>query len=300
MAIGILLKREGKEIAITKNDYEYNPEKLADIYWISNNPSYTDMGKRVVSWSEFALVFNVQPEDEIRKIQGFIEIFEKITNHINFTTGRKMSYALLKKINFRDHYITPFPRDVSHKNLDSVDICNPSSVSQYKFDVLDNINLSDLFVVSEIVKTKFVPDPSGDKDGVYNISSPKVGLLPEIREQWVTADQLEIIRMLNNKTVIHSGVLFAPHENNWREPIGNHPSLKEVFPTSVINNKDKKYLDKLIKNFVMNIPHPSDIHPYSVILRGQAWVKSFRMANDLVEDGHKVIKFTHNEIWCSE
>lgn len=297
--IGLLINQsESSQIAVTADDVAINPKSLpGNIFWYSDNPTMRQ--KEVASWSGLmGDVFRLQPNMTPRKAKAACKVMEDAIPAEFRIHGKNLRSAMYASLPALFKLVDPLPEQASSKFLDSLTVNRQGPGYAHTTDILKNAKLDDFMLPERINRTKIIPSGStGQKLGVYHVQcSGMTDILEPLngKKYWVTSHQLIRLRSAGEVKFFEGAVILGDQP---MIPLSEHPICQHFMEIRKgIPEGSRKFYDNLILRFLLSIPRPGAIHPYSLLLRGQSWLKACRQAQTQTNNGVKVIRFDSQAI----
>lgn len=295
--IGLLIDNK----AITKDTVLVDPENLPkDVYWISPFVEAKNIGQ-VVSWGSLNDIFGLHSSISIKDAQRISGDITELMPSEWCVPGKTIRQQLYSLIPAKYKLITPIPESVEQNILDQVRINPAKALGSKKIEPNQNINLSDLTLPEKITHTKMVYNPSQDHEGYYEVkieNNPLNPFEPLNGEIWVTRKQLETLQKYKFRVQVIRAVKFV--SQNGFAPASEHPMLEPlVEPLKNYKPSDREKLEKVIVEFLINIPRTQGIHPASMLIQGQLWANSLKEVMSLKNNGIYLTRFSHSSIWVN-
>ncbi|MEY8198487.1 MAG: hypothetical protein RPS47_04545 [Colwellia sp.] len=292
-------------MAITSKEVIHNPESFDDsLFWITQSPTYDDINNKITPWDWLGEIYDLKSTINIHDFQNKImEIESTIFPFMKLSPGKSLSNNMVSCMPIRDRHIAPFPRESDSNTLNIVRVERATDPKCFDFDVISSMSISKITLINTMRRTKVVKMAKGHRYGIYLIKFIRAHALLHNqigKEVWVTVDQLKSIRKICTVEILSSVMFIQCIDDLKRVSIKSHPSFKNLIPKpkQYQSIQHQEYFEKIILLFALNIPHNTHLHPYSMFVQGQAWVKSLEKALEFYDEGYKITSFNYRHIRC--
>jgi hypothetical protein len=295
--IGLILGSK----AITENEiYIDNKDLPITIYWLTESPTVDQIGL-AASWGILSEVYGLRTSLSIKDAKTILaEMNNDIPKEwcVNGSTINKQLFGMLT---MRDRLVSPFPEYVESSMTDNVRIKTAKVSGVKKINPNANISLSDLTLPEKLANTKIIASPRIGHEGIYQADLIKLPYEMEnckLDGTWFTCVQLMEINKAGFETKVNNAVKFISQDEFIRAD--KHPMLERIIKSIKTKPKNsKKNLERIIIDFLTNIPRTQGSHPVSILIKGQLWSNNIREVISLIEDGISVSSFSHKNIWVN-
>ncbi len=297
--IGLLYNEsEVAKLAVTSTSVRRNPAQLdKGVVWYSDNPTHSQ--RDVASWSGLMSdVFDLHGSMTVAKAKRLAKRIDMAVPPEFQIPGKNLRAAMYDCLPGLFKLLDPFPESVSEKFLDKVRVSVPGRGYCHTTDSLKNSSLKDFMLPESLARTKIMPTGgTGQKQGVYLVKPVGLtGIYESLnnKSRWVTSHQLIRLRK-GGELQIKEGVVVLGDKPMI--PLHEHPLTERFMEIRKrVPEEATKYYDSLLLRFLMNIPRAGGIHPFSLLLKGQAWLKSGLQAQKQANNGIKIVSFDSHSI----
>jgi hypothetical protein len=295
--IGLILGNK----AITENEIYIDNQNLPiNTYWLTESPTLEQIGL-VASWGVLSEVYGLRISLSIKDAKTIlVEMNNDIPNEwcvLGSTINRQL-FAMLK---MRDRLVSPFPEYVESSMTDNVRIKTAKASGVKMINPNANISLAVLTLPEKLANTKIIASPRIGHEGIYQADLIKMPYEMDnckIDGTWFTCIQLMEINKAGFETRVNNAVKFISQEEFIRAD--EHPMLEKIIKSIKTKPKEsKKRLERIIVDFLTNIPRNQGSHPVSILIKGQLWSNNMREVISLIEEGISVSSFSHKNIWVN-
>lgn len=291
---GFITEYQDRVVGITKSEVKIiTPDMVMppQVTWFTNITKPESDGAHFIGDKPFGKAL-----DTIEDYRALINALDKqLVKPFGMTNHQPLFTFIRNKIGIEARTLSVPPEHIKANILTQVNC--PIKRTGGVQEVATPCNLNQYKLPSSFGNFKVSTHKAGTKIGVYhcNLLNPKgkAGSILPAGDYWLTHLQVGFLRSYYDIVIRES---YTFHKARQKDvSLKEHPSLKDIFGRGYESHKITQYL---VEEYLFSIPGNwvGSVNPISVMLRAQRWLRSFKAALNMAENGLEVYSVSYNKI----
>lgn len=265
--------------------------------WLTEDPAALSsqyFRSRSTSWGSLAEIFHLDNRLGLEQCRGIVSSVNRVLPKDMLTPGVELKSAMNGALPTSCRVSAPFPAHETSMLLNEMRICSPTTSTPFHYSTLADVNLTKLWLPHKFLCPKRYSNPKSIGRGLYEINfHPGDDFLSghPIKEMWVTNEQAEALK-LRGEVELLSSIQVSPGTDLIK--VSQHPIIAQWNKhRNRLRGGEKLQWDNVVIRFLLSIPRPTGINPYSVALRGGLWCKALDHAMALDKEGYSITSLNY-------
>jgi hypothetical protein len=294
MTTGFVTEYQGRIVGITKNEVKIiTPDMVLpkQVTWFTNIVRRESDSAHFIGDKPFG-----EPQNNIEGYKSLVSAIDKqFVKPFEVTNESSLFNFIRNRIEPNVRTLCVPPEHIKNNILTNIGCATKRSGEVQ--EIATQCNLNQYRIPSIFGNFKVSTHKAGTKIGIYhcNLLNPigNAGIILPPGDYWLTHIQVKFLRSYYD-IVIKESYTFH-HSKQVDVPIIEHPGFSALFSKGYNSHKITQCL---IEEYLFSIPgiKQGSINPISVMLRSQRWLKSFKTAISMSENGLEVYTVNYNKI----